>query len=339
MKQTKTNTTHTNNNTKLITKKINNWHEYNKSLITRGNLSIYISESIAQGALITPKRQKTHKPGHPKLYPDALIQLILTIRELFCLPLRQSTGLIECIFSNIGMGLNIPLPDYTTLSRRMAKLEVDFCHRFRGKNVVLLVDSSGFKVFGEGEWKVRKHGYSYRRTWRTTHIAIDLATRNIIGLINTKSGIHDNTQLIPILDQVKKKHEIAAVIGDGAYDSKDNYLMAREQNLEFIAPPPRNATEHINSDRRHYRFYDTPGWEDRNAVIRHIEEWGLDGWKADTEYHRRSLVENAIYRFKTIFGSNLKSRKEDTQLAEQQIRASLINRFNEIGLPKYTMAR
>lgn len=334
----KTNT-QTSPKTNFNTKKIMNWREYNKSLVGRGNISIYISESIAHGALITPKRQKTHKPGHPKRYPDALIELILTIRELFHLPLRQSTGLAAYIFGNMGIELNIPLPNYTTLSRRMAKLEVDFCHRFRGKNVVLLIDSSGFKVFGEGEWKVRKHGYSYRRTWRTTHIAIDLATRNIIGLINTKSGIHDNTQLIPILDQVKQKHEITAVIGDGAYDSKDNYLMAREQSLDFIAPPPRNATEHINSDIRHYRFYDTPGWEDRNAVIRHIEQWGLDGWKADTDYHRRSLVENAIYRFKTIFRSNLKSRKEDTQLAEQQIRASLINWFNEMGLPKYMMVR
>ena len=90
---------------------------------------------------------------------------------------------------------------------------------------------------------------------------------------------------------------------------------------------------------RRYLLYDAPGWEERNAVIRHIEEWGLDGWKADVDYHRRSLVENTFNRLKTIFGEKLRSRREETQRAEQCVRASLINRFNAMGLPRYTMVR
>ncbi len=329
MTQTKTNTTHTNINTKTMI----NWGEYNKALKNRGNLSIYISESVARGALITPR--KAHKPGRPKVYSDALIELILTIRELFRLPLRQSLGFAEFIFKT--MNLTVELPDYSTLSIRMDKLDVDYCRKFRGQNVVMLIDSSGFKVFGEGEWKVRKHGYSYRRTWRETHIAVDLKTRNIIGLINTKSGAGDCPQLKPLLNRVRQKHTIETIIGDGAYDAKTNYLLGRKLNIEMITPPKKTAVEHLNMC--HYQSYDTPGWEERNAVVRHIEKWGLDGWKADVDYHRRSLVENTYYRLKTIFGDNLKSRKEGTQYAEQCIRASLINRFNAMGLPRYASVR
>jgi hypothetical protein len=333
MKNIKNNTTHKNNNTKTIksktTKKIINWSEYNNSLISRGNLSIYISEAISNKAFLKP--QKNHKVGHPIDYSDDIILLVLTIRELFRLPLRQAIGFSQYILRTSG--LNWKLPDYSTLSRRMSKLNIDFCSEFHGKNVVFLVDSSGFKVFGEGEWKVRKHGIGCRRTWRETHIAIDWTTRNIIGLINAKSGVHDNTQFLPLLKQVQEKHQIKTVIGDGAYDAKDNYLIAKKLGLEFIVPPSKNATEHLNM--RHYQFYDTPGWEDRNAVVRHCQEFGIDGWKADVDYHRRSLVENGFYRLKTIFGNNLKSRKEDAQYTEQCIRASLLNRFNKMGLPKY----
>ncbi len=280
--------------------------------------------------------KKTHKVGHPQEYPGALIELILTIRELFRLPLRQTLGLTEWIFRTMGV-VNVKLPDYSTLSRRMSKLDVDFCRNFYGENVIMLLDSSGFKVFGEGEWKVRKHGYSYRRTWRETHIAIDYTTRNIIGLINTKSGASDHKQLRPLLKQVQKRHNVTTLIGDGAYDAKSNYLLGREQGVEFIAPPPSNATTHMNMKK--YQLYDKPGWEERNTTIRHIEEYGLNGWKTDVDYHRRSLVENTFYRLKTIFGGNLKSRKEETQHTEQCIRANLINQFNAMGLPHYAMMK
>lgn len=337
MNKTKTNTTRVKYSTKNVTKKHikkpNNWSEYNKALQNRGNISIYIQEAIVNDAFTVPIQSRT--VGHPKEYSDPLILLILTIRELFRLPLRQSVGFTEYLFDL--MKIDAPLPDYSTISRRMGSLDIDFSHGFHGKDIVLLIDSSGFKVFGEGEWKVKKHGSSYRRTWRETHIAIDYKTRNIISVINTKANVHDNTQLRPLLHQAMKDHEISTVIGDGAYDAKDNYSWGRKLGIEFIAPPPCDATTHMNM--YHYQLYDKPGWEERNAVIRHIEEFGLDGWKTDINYHRRSLVENTFSRLKTIFGSNLKSRKEENQDVEQCIRVSLINRFNKMGLPRYDIVR
>lgn len=326
----------TNNNTtqkNYITKKVTNWSEYNKSLKNRGKLSIFISEDIIRnGQLVLP--QKTGKPGRPMEYTDELIEFILTVRTLLRMPLRQVAGYIEDIFAN--MRLNAKVPDYTTLGKRMVGIHIRYSRKVQKEtSVIMLIDSSGFKVFGEGEWKVRKHGKDKRRTWRETHIAVDHATRDIIGLTNTTAHVHDNTQLRPLLSQVRKHgYKVRTVIGDGAYDSKDNYLLGREEKFEMIAPPRKDAVEHIN-EGRHHQWYDTPGWEERNATVRHMEEYGIGGWMADVDYHRRSLVENAFYRLKTIFGERLLSRTMDTQYIEQCIKAKIINKFNELGLPKY----
>lgn len=333
--QTNINTTHNNINTK----KIVNWSEYNKSLKNRGNLSIFISEEIIKdGHIIMPK--KTGKPGRPMEYTDELIEFILTIGQLFHLPLRQLTGFMEFLYDKM-LGLDRDtVPDYTTIDKRMPGITVRY-HKKVGRaednneGLVLLIDSSGFKVFGEGEWMVRKHGATYRRTWRETHIAIDYTTRDIIGLINTTAHVHDNTQLKPLLQQVEESgYKVSTLIGDGAYDSKDNYLLGRKKHFEMIAPPRKDAIEHINEGRNH-QWYDAPGWEERNATIRHIEEYGLDGWMADVDYHRRSLVENTFYRLKTIFGDHLKYRTETRQYVEQCLKAKVLNQFNALGLPKY----
>lgn len=333
MKNKNIKTTHNYNNTK----KIKNWSEYNKSLKNRGNISIFISESIIKdGRIVFPK--KTGKVGRPKRYSDAFIEFALSVRELYRLPFRQTIGFMEYLFGLMGLSID-DLPDYTTLSRRMPSLNVRYySSNTHDKNgVVMLIDSSGFKVFGEGEWMVRKHGATYRRTWRETHIALDYETRDIIGFINTSAHVHDNTQLEPLLMQVMNQngYEVDTVIGDGAYDANDNYKLSKRLGIKFLAPLRKDAVEHLNSF--HYQVYDTPGWEERNAVVRHIEEFGLDGWKADADYGRRSLVENAFYRWKTIFGGNLKSRKTETQFTEQCLRAKIINKFNRIGLPKYEL--
>lgn len=335
-KQNSTTTTHSStlpttliDKKKAAAKKITNWNQYNKALVRRGNISLYVTEAAANRVHLVPPQ--TGKAGHPKQYSDDLIIFILTIRELFHLPLRQSLGVVGGLLSLAG--LDWQLPDFSTLSRRMGTLTVDFCPRFRGENVVFLLDSSGFKVFGEGEWKVRKHGLGYRRTWRETHLAIDFATRNVVSLVNTKPSVGDSTQLVPLLDGALEKHRVTTIIGDGAYDAKDGYLLARELGVTLIVPPPKNATEHLNM--YHYQLYDQPNWKERNEVVRRVDEVGLTTWKQEVGYHRRSLVENTFYRFKQLFGANLKSRTEPAQYTEQCIRASLLNRFNEMGLPTY----
>lgn len=342
IKNIKTNTTHKNNNikiTKIGNKDIINWSEYNKSLKNRGNLSIFISESlIKNGSLVMPT--KTGKPGRPMEYTDELIEFILTIRELFHMPLRQTIGFVEFLFKMMRIS---GVPDYTTVSKRIPGINVHYQRKINqnannNTGIVMLIDSSGFKVFGEGEWKVRKHGASKRRTWRETHIALDYDTRDIIGFTNTSARTHDNTQLKPLLKQVVTEHgyKVDTVIGDGAYEAKDNYKLVAGFHASIIAPPKKNAIYHY--DLKDGKLIDIPGYEERNEVIRAIKRTGgLAEWKNNVDYHRRSLVENAFYRWKTIFSDHLKSRKEETQYIEQCLRAKIINKFNELGLPKYEL--
>lgn len=333
MKTQNKNITHNHNNTK----KIKNWSKYNKSLKNRGNLSIFISESlIKDGRIVMPKR--TGKPGRPTEYTDELIEFVLTIRELFHLPLRQATGFLEFLFRL--MDIVSGSPDYTTVSKRMSRIKVRYHRKINqyknNEGIVMLIDSSGFKVFGEGEWKVRKHGKDKRRTWRETHIALDYATRDVIGFTNTSAHIHDNTQLKPLLSQVVQEnhYQVNTVIGDGAYDAIDNYKIAKKLHISIIAPPKKNAKCHY--DLKDGRLVDIPGYAERNKIVRSMIRTGsLDEWKKESNYHRRNLVENAFYRWKTIFGGNLKSRKENTQYVEQCLRAKIINKFNKLGLPKY----
>jgi hypothetical protein len=335
MKKTKNNTTPNNINTKA-TKKIGNWNKYNKSLQERGNITLYISRKLITKTALAPK--KTKLAGRPKKYSDDLILLILTVRTVYHLPLRQTTGFVAGFLSAIGV--NWSLPDYSTLSRRMQKLEVDFCRDIRsklnGQKLTLSLDSSGLKVYGEGEWKVRKHGCSYRRTWVETHIAVN-DSRDILGLINTKSNVHDASQFKPLIRAVK--HNLPAgvidtVIGDGAYDVNEFYHYAEDEWFYFIAPPPKNATIRVTGGRR-VGIKDQSGWEERNHIVSRIAEIGLESWKQEVGYHRRNIVENTFYRLKTIFGDKLRSRTVESQYTEQCIRASLINRYNRMGLPEY----
>ena len=140
----------------------------------------------------------------------------------------------------------------------------------------------------------------------------------------------------PLLEQVvyQNGYKVKTVIGDGAYEAKHNYGLVAKFGASIIAPPHKNSTYHYNI--KNGELVDIVGYEERNKVIRSIMRAGsLEEWKNSIGHHRRSLVENAFYRWKTIFGNHLKSRKDDTQYTEQCLKVKNINKFNELGLPKY----
>ena len=304
--------------------------------------SLHIDEALATRAFKKPL--PTHKAGHPVEYSDALILLMLTIAELFHLRLRQTEGFMADFLPS--MGIYWQLPDYTTLSRRAKKLKVQllpYGHYLGSSEPLhLCIDSSGFKIYGEGEWKVRKHGADKRRSWRESHIALDYSTRDIVALRNTADHVHDNTQLLPLLADTERnlnkagsKRTLSSVIGDGAYDSNENYHHADNLGAIFISPPKKHAEVHARM--RKHRIYEDEQWLARNFVVKRCMAIGQEEWKKEVGYHRRSLVENAFYRLKTIFGERLSMRTEANQYTEQCIRARLINKFNTYGLPKYAI--
>ena len=342
--KTNTNTTQNNNTTKTqkSNKKITNWHQYEKALAKRGDLFTILDMANKDGAFEAPSH--THERGRPRMYNDHLIILILVIHELYHQPLRQAITLVWQAM--IALGKYTKLPDHSTVSRRAAELNInilpdDYALHY-SEDLTLLVDSSGFELSGIGNWFEDKHNVYAIRIWQETHIIINYDSRIILGVIDTKNHVHDNTQLLPLiieaernLARVDANQKLNCIIGDGAYEAKNNYKMAKSFHANFIAPPQKNATYHY--DLKDGKLVDIPGWEERNQVIRAIIRAGsMEEWKKQVGYHRRSLVENAFYRLKAIFGDRMTMRTEKNRHVEQLIRVKILNLFTSYGLPKYT---
>jgi hypothetical protein len=222
--------------------RITNWKEYNRSLINRGSLTLWISSDVEESWYAG----KTGQPGSPKKYSDQSIETILTIQQLYSLPLRAIQDFTESLFALMNTTLDVP--NYTTLSRRNPSLAVRL--RKSDKNVTdMVVDSTGIKVYGEGEWKVRKHGVSKRRTWKKVHIGID-EKGELRAVAVTQNDTHDSEVIPPLLCQ--ETATLTDFYADGAYDTRSVYdaLIARGVDGVHI-PPQKNAKiwQHGNSSR------------------------------------------------------------------------------------------
>lgn len=314
------------------TKKITNWTQYSYSLQRRGNVTVLLNKAVL-GSI----PQQSGKAGHPVVYADAVILFLAQLREFMQLPLRQTIGMAAFIFAQAG--LTLALPSYVTLSRRMAAVAIPSHITIPLTSpIIFLPDSTGLKMSGEGEWKVKKHGVEVgrHRQWLKVHIGTDYATRQIIAVQTTQARTHDNQSLLPLLDAIPDalKPQLVEVIGDGAYDSETLYNSAKARGVRLLVPPPKNAI--WRGDIKQGELVDAPGWEQRNAYVRGCTRLGRKEWKKQSGYHRRSLAETSMYRLKQSFGTRLKSRTRHNQDAEVNLRVSLLNLFTSYGLPEYT---
>src|SRR5256886_4949095 len=162
--------------------RIRNWSAYNAALIARGSLTLWVDEEAVKAWHYTGPTQR----GAQYVYAEAAISCVLTLRAVYHLALRATEGLARSVFTLLEVAL--PVPSYSTLSRRAAELPVALGALPRSTPLHLVIDSSGFKVYGEGEWKVRQHGWSKRRTWRKLHLAVDEATGEIVAAVGSESG-------------------------------------------------------------------------------------------------------------------------------------------------------
>jgi len=328
MKQTKTNTIHTNINTKLTTKKIINWSKYDKSLEQRGNFTVLLNVAYLNHVPL-----RTNKAGHPYEYSDAIILFLAQIREFMQLPIRQTIGMAKFIFAQAG--LELKLPSRTTLSRRLAKLNIPtYLDRINFSSpIIFLPDSTGLKISGEGEWKVKKHGADKRREWAKVHLGVDYTRQVIVATSITGAYSHDGKELDKLLEQIPNEIILDSIIADGAYSAQESHAIARKHSATLISPPPTNAV--WRGDIKNGNLVDESGWEARNSYVRGCMRLGKEEWKRQMGYHRRSLAETAMSRLKRTFGARLKSRTIRNQIAELNIRVSLLNLFTSYGLPKY----
>jgi len=295
--------------------RIRNWNDYNIALRSRGSLTLWINQSVVDSWI---NAAKSGRPGSSIKYADSAILALLAVRQLFHLPLRQTQGFASSVFHLLNISL--PVPDYSTLCRRSCKLKVKLASKPASKISHLLVDSSGLKVFGEGEWKVRTHGKDKRRTWRKLHISMDGESLLITAGVVTDNKTLDRKALAQLLEETEG--QIEKVCADGAYDTTGCYKAIKQRGALGVIPPKSNA---VIGGRKWF--------EDRDENLRKIEEIGLKGWKKQSEYHRRSLVENAFFRLKTIFTDKLRSRTEERQATEALIRCAVMNRLTSLGMP------
>lgn len=261
------------------------------------------------------------RPGRPRRFSDSAIELCLTLKALFNLPLRQVTGLVASLIKLVG--LDWPVPDYTTLCRRQKTLAVGLGGRHSSGGLHLLVDSTGIKMMGEGEWKTRKHGASYRRQWRKVHLGIDAGTQDIRAIEVTTNAIGDAPTLPDLLAQIPEGEQILSVGGDGAYDTRACHAAIAERGADAVIPVRRNGQPWTK---------DGPSVDARNEALRATKRLGRPIWKKWSDYHRRSLVETKMHCFK-LLGQRVASRTFDRQITELKVRAAILNRFSEIGIP------
>jgi Transposase DDE domain len=299
------------------TYRIRNWAEYNRALVRRGSLTIWVDEQALRDWGYRGPTQR----GGQYVYSDAAIQCLLTLRAVFHLPLRATQGMARSVFEL--MGLDLGVPHYSTLSRRAADLEVDLSRKPKGP-LHLVLDSTGLKVYGEGEWKVRKHGYSKRRTWRKLHLAIDAETHAIQAVAVTEAGVDDAEEVDHLLKPIDR--EVASAAADGAYDKRKVYRVLEPRTGRILIPPRRNARIW-----RHGNSSGPPLARDEN--LRAIRRLGRKAWKRGSGYHVRSLAETGVFRMKAIFGGHLASRRAERQVTEGAIRGRALNIMTHLGMP------
>jgi hypothetical protein len=242
--------------------RIRNWRDYNSALVRRGSLTLWVEQSAVN------KWRDTAAPvrrGRRRFYSDLAITCALTLREVYHLPLRSTQGLVSSVLRLLGA--DSPAPHYSTLSRRAATLEVKLS-RLSQSPLHLAVDSTGIKLYGEGEWKVRLHGAEKRRTWRKLHLLVDHTTHEAVACSMSEQYVLDRKELAGLLRGVEG--EVAEVLGDGAYDFQGCYQAIRAKGARAVIPPQVRA-----------RVRSGPEFRDRNAAVLRGREVGRDEWKKE----------------------------------------------------------
>jgi hypothetical protein len=300
--------------------RVKNWPEYDKALVQRGSITFWITADFEKSWMYIGEKQR----GSQFDYSDQSILVMLTMKEVFHLTNRGVEGFVRSIFQM--MRINLSVPDHTTISKRGKDLKVNLPKKTNQKlNIVM--DSTGLKIYGEGEWKVRQHGVSKRRTWRKLHIGANPEDGEIQAVLLTENSVSDDAAVAVLLKQIEQ--EIDEFAADGAYDKRKVYddLNAHSPNVKILIPPRKNARiwKHGNTKAERLK---------RDEHVRSIRKHGRKAWKENSGYHIRSLSETAMFRLKTIFGDELSARLLETQTTQAVVRCAALNKMTHLGMPQ-----
>ncbi len=300
--------------------RIRNWHEYNRALINRGRLTVWFDE---QAIAAWRNTQPAAGPGAPRVYADLAIECALVFKSVYHLSLRAAQGFLSSVMEL--MRLTLPVPDYSTVSRRQGTLQVRESLASRSGPCHVVINATGLRVYGAGEWRVRKHRVSRRRTWRKLHLGIDETTKEIVAVEVSESRVHDSQPLPALLEQIPDP--IYQVSGDGAYDTKKCYEAVLWRGATPVFAPRRTAQSCPTED--------PTGWRAaRNHVLQQIAARGRSTWQALSGCTRQSIAENTMFRFKQLFGGQLWARSLRSQRVEAVVKCVTLNRMTHLGMPQ-----
>ena len=316
-------------------RRVTNWRDYDESLRRRGSLTVWFSDEAVEA---WEAERRTSRGGQPE-YSDLAILTALTFKAVFRLAYRQTEGLIGSVIGLLG--LDLAVPDHTTLCRRAETLEVprpkprgagagadDAAGGADGgaEPLHLLVDSTGLKLIGAGEWLVEKHGTKRRRSWRKLHLGVDAETGRIVAATLTDRDEDDASQVGPLLDQVEDP--VASFTADGAYDQESVYadVAERHPGADVVVPPRSTAVPSATAETAPTQ---------RDCHLQLIAEKGRMGWQKASGYNARARAEATVGRFKQVIGDGLRSRTDGRRVTEVNVGAHVLNRMLEFGRPNY----
>ena len=294
--------------------KVTNWPEYNEALRRRGDITIWFTKEAIDGW----HPLKTGARGRPQMYADYAIETAILIRQVFHLALRQTEGFMNSIARMMNAATTIP--DFSSLSKRSIELPRHVLSKALEPGSLVIVDSTGLKVYGKDEWHQEKHGVPARRTWRKLHLAVD-ENYQILACELTTPEVGDPTAVPDLLAQIEAPFK--AFLGDGAFDGEpvSNAVLAKQPDAKVVVPPHKTAV------------YSEAGDTQRDGHIRAIEERGRIAWQKENDYGLRSRVELAIQRYKRIIGNTMRARALPQQKTEAWVSASALNMMTNLGMP------
>ncbi len=299
--------------------RLTNWREYDAGLRRRGDVRFWI-EDAALASWQAPRRAT---PGGQPVYSNLAIEATLILGAAFGLRLRQTQGFVSSLLELLGTDLSAP--HHTTLSRRRRTVAVDPRLQARDGPIDVVLDSTGLKIFGPGEWHEDKHGKK-RRCWRKLHIALDPKSGEIVAHELTEDNVSDPDRAAPLVAAVGAA--VSTVIADGAYDGEPVYDAIRtsrpEETIRIVVPPRKTSGP--------------PGgkpasWTQRQQHAAAIAARGRMAWQKEVGYGKRALVETGIGRYKAIIGAGLHASSLDAQRQEVSVNIAVLNKMNQVAKP------
>jgi len=300
--------------------RVKNWPAYEAALRKRGDVTLWFDED----ALAAWNASPSGRAGGQRRYSDLAILTALTLRTVFHLPLRQTEGFVASLIR--VMGLDLETPDHTTLSRRGSTVVVPALAKMHDEPIHLVIDSTGLKIVGDGEWHAHKHKTSNkRRSWRKLHLGVD-GDGFIVASSLTDSGIDDASVGVAMIKEGEAS--IGRFTVDGAYDTIALYQALATAGLPgvvIVVPPRRTASPSKSAD---------DVLRQRDVAIARIAEVGRRQWRKESGAHQQARAENAMSRYKRIIGDSLRAKKLGAQTREAMIAVNVLNRMTTLGMPQ-----